>query len=196
MTEKRDRTGPGWWQDASHRRRHLLAGLSAAVAFGMGSARAARATGDDASVDSEEITMQSENESGRVEHLNPEGLVRNPAFSNVVVVSGPARTIYIGGQDAVDATGQIIGGDDIGAQAGQVFVNVQTALEAAGAGLEHVVKWTILVVEGQPLEPGFAAFQQVWGDRPNPPAITMAYVSGLARPEFLVEIEAVAVVPL
>jgi enamine deaminase RidA (YjgF/YER057c/UK114 family) len=106
------------------------------------------------------------------------------------------RTIYIGGQDAVDATGQIVGVDDIGAQAGQVFANIQTALEAAGAGLEHVVKWTILIVQGQPLEPGYAAFQRVWGERPNPPAITAAYVSALARPEFLVEIDAIAVVPL
>ena len=133
---------------------------------------------------------------GQVEHLNPEGLPRNPAFTNVVVVTGPVRTIYIGGQDAVDATGQIVGVGDIGAQAAQVFANIQTALEAAGAGLEHVVKWTVLGVQGQPLEPGVAAFQQVWGERSNPPAITAAFVSALARPEFLVEMEAIAVVPL
>jgi enamine deaminase RidA (YjgF/YER057c/UK114 family) len=140
--------------------------------------------------------MVSDTGGGQVEHLNPEGLPQNAAFSNVVVVTGPVRTIYIGGQDAVDATGQIVGVDDIGAQAAQVFANVQTALEAAGAGLEHVVKWTILIVQGQPLEPGFAEFQRVWGERPNPPAITVAFVSALASPEFLVEIEAIAVVPL
>ncbi len=54
----------------------------------------------------------------------------------------------------------------------------------------------ILIVQGQPLEPGYAAFQQIWGERPNPPTITAAYVSALARPEFLVEIDAIAVVPL
>jgi enamine deaminase RidA (YjgF/YER057c/UK114 family) len=69
-------------------------------------------------------------------------------------------------------------------------------LQAAGAGIEHVIKMNLLVVEGQPLEPGFAEFQRVWGDRPNPPLVTMAYVSALARPEFLVELEAIAVVPL
>jgi len=140
--------------------------------------------------------MASDWSRGHVEHLNPEGLSRNPAFTNVVVVTGPVRTIYIGGQDAVDATGKIVGIGDIGAQTAQVFENMQTALEAAGAGLEHVVKWNILIVEGQPLEPGFAEFQRVWGERANPPAITAAFVSALANPEFLVEMDAIAVVPL
>jgi enamine deaminase RidA (YjgF/YER057c/UK114 family) len=114
--------------------------------------------------------MASDSSRGHVEHLNPEGLSQNPAFTNVVIVTGPVRTIYIGGQDAVDATGQIVGIGDIGAQTAQVLVNMQTALEAAGAGLEHVVKWNILIVEGQPLEPGFAEFQRVWGERANPPS--------------------------
>jgi enamine deaminase RidA (YjgF/YER057c/UK114 family) len=140
--------------------------------------------------------MASDSSRGHVEHLNPEGLSQNPAFTNVVVVTGPVRTIYIGGQDAVDATGQIVGVGDISAQTAQVFVNMQTALEAAGAGLEHVVKWNILIVEGQPLEPGFAEFQRVWGERANPPVITAAFVSALANPEFLVEMDAIAVVPL
>ena len=77
-----------------------------------------------------------------------------------------------------------------------MFANIQTALEVAGAGLEHVVKWNILIVEGQPLEPGFAEFQRVWGERANPPVVTAAFVSALANPEFLVEMDAIAVVPL
>ena len=140
--------------------------------------------------------MVCDSSRGHVEHLNPEGLPQNPAFTNVVVVKGPVRTIYIGGQDAVDATGQIVGIGDIGAQTAQVLVNMQTALEAAGAGLEHVVKWNILIVEGQPLEPGFDEFQRVWGERANPPVITAAFVSALANPVFLVEMDAIAVVPL
>jgi enamine deaminase RidA (YjgF/YER057c/UK114 family) len=178
-------------------RRHVIAGLVAATSTLLASAQsAAFGIVSSARMRKESRDMASESSKGQVEHLNPEGLPQNPAFTNVVIVSGPVRTIYIGGQDAVDATGQIVGVDDIGAQAGQVFANIQTALEAAGAGLEHVVKWTILIVQGQPLEPGYAAFQRVWGERPNPPAITAAYVSALARPEFLVEIDAIAVVPL
>ncbi len=132
---------------------------------------------------------------GRVEHLNPDGLPKSPAFSNVVAVSGNVKTVYVGGQNAVDADGTIVGACDIGAQADQVFANLRTALAAAGADLHHVVTWTIHVVQGQPLHPGFAAFQRAWGDHPNPPAITVAIVSALAVPDALVEVDAVAVVP-
>ena len=51
------------------------------------------------------------------------------------------------------------------------------------------------MVEGQSLQASFAAFQNAWPQTPNPPAITGVFVSGLAHPDFLVEIDAVAVVP-
>src|SRR5262249_37423276 len=105
------------------------------------------------------------------------------------------RTIYIGGQYAVDAAGNIVGVGDIAAQTEQVLRNLRTALAAAGAGPEHIVKWNVLIVEGQDLTPGYAAFQRVWGDRTNPPVITAAVVKGLAHPDFLVEIDAIAVAP-
>lgn len=130
-----------------------------------------------------------------VQHLNPEGLFRNPAFSQAVSVSGPHRTVYVGGQNAVDAAGNIVGSGDIGAQSRQVYANLRLALAAAGADLEHVVKWTVYAVEGQPIEPGLAAFQEAWGTRQDPPAISVVFVSSLGNPEFLVEIDAIAVVP-
>ena len=132
---------------------------------------------------------------GSVQYLNPDGLANNPAFTNVVVVRGPVKTVYIGGQDAVDASGVIVGKGDIGAQTEQVMRNIQAALEAAGAGLENVIKWNVYMVQGQPIQPGFEVFQRVWGRRPNPPAITGMFVAGLAHPDFLVEIDVVAVVP-
>jgi len=132
---------------------------------------------------------------GQVQHINPDDLSKNPAFTQVVAVTGPGKTIYIGGQDAVDASGTIIGKGDIKAQVEQVFKNLQTALEASGAGLEHIVKWNIYIVEGQPLRPAFEASQKIWGGRPNPPSISVMFVAGLANPEFLGEVEAIAVVP-
>jgi enamine deaminase RidA (YjgF/YER057c/UK114 family) len=137
----------------------------------------------------------SKHTEGRVEFLNPAGLNQNPAFSNVAVVSGRVRTIYIGGQDAVDADGNVVGAGDIAAQTEQVLRNLSTALAAAGAKPEHVVKWNVLIVDGQDFTAGYAAFQKVWGDRPNPPVITAAVVMGLAHPDFLVEMDAIAVVP-
>ena len=140
------------------------------------------------------MTQPTGGTSGAVRHLNPETLHHNSAFTQAVVVTGPARTIYVGGQDAVDASGAVVGKGDIARQTEQVLRNVEAALAAAGASLEHVIKWNLYVVQGQPLEPGFAAFQRVWGKRPNPPTITMAFVAGLANPDFLVEMDAVAVV--
>lgn len=58
-----------------------------------------------------------------------------------------------------------------------------------------LIKWNIYVVQGQPLGTGFEVFQRVWGDRPNPPAISVLFVSGLAHPDFLAEMDAIAVVP-
>ncbi len=132
---------------------------------------------------------------GKVEHLNPDGLHRNPAYSQAIAVSGKARTIYVGGQNAVDENGEVVGKGDIGAQSQRAIENVQTALAAGGAGIEHVVKWNVFIVQGNPLLPGFEAFQKAWGDRPNPPTITGLFVAGLAVPDYLVEIDAVAVVP-
>jgi enamine deaminase RidA (YjgF/YER057c/UK114 family) len=133
--------------------------------------------------------------SGSVQHINPEGLHKNPAYSQAVVVSGAARTVYVGGQNAVDASGAVVGKGDMKTQAEQVINNVETALAAAGARLEHVIKWNVYVVNGQSLQPGFEVFQRAWGGRPNPPIVTVVYVSGLAQPDYLLEIEAVAVAP-
>jgi len=129
-----------------------------------------------------------------IQHLNPEGLPRNRAFTQAIAVDGPHRVIYVGGQNAVDSAGTILGKGDLGTQAQQTFRNLKLVLEAAGARLEHVVKWTIYLVQGHPLAPAFEVFQREWGARPNPPTISVVYVAGLANPDFLVEIDAVAVV--
>jgi hypothetical protein len=61
---------------------------------------------------------------------------------------------------------------------------LRAALAAGGAGPEHVVKRNLLVVEGEPLEAGFSAFRHAWGNPPSPQAITMAFVAGLANPDY------------
>jgi enamine deaminase RidA (YjgF/YER057c/UK114 family) len=131
----------------------------------------------------------------QVQFINPDTLNKNPAFTNVIVVTGSVKTVYVGGQDAVDASGTIVGKGDLKAQAEQVLKNIQAALAAGGAQLENVIKWNVYVVQGQSLRTGFEVFKRVWGDRPNPPAITGMFVAGLAHPDFLVEMDAVAVVP-
>lgn len=127
-----------------------------------------------------------------VRHINPEGLHRSPAFSQAVVVEQPTKTIYIGGQNGVDANGKLVG-PTLGEQALQAFRNLATILESEGASLANVVHWRIAAVDGHSFDEGVAAFQQVWNPADPPPAITVHIVAGLA-PGFLVEIDAVAVV--
>ncbi|HEY8340926.1 MAG TPA: RidA family protein [Egibacteraceae bacterium] len=127
-----------------------------------------------------------------VRHINPEGLHRSPAFSQAVVVEQPRKTIYIGGQNGVDADGRVVG-PTLREQARQALRNLETILASEGTRLADVVHWRIAVVEGQPFEEGLAAFQQVWDPADPPPAITVHVVAGL-NPGCLVEIDAVAAV--
>ena len=92
-----------------------------------------------------------------VRHVNPEGLHRSPAFSQAVVVEQPAKTIYIGGQNGVDADGKIVG-PTIGEQARQALRNLATILESEGASLANIVYWSIAVVDGHAFDEGVAAF--------------------------------------
>ena len=128
-------------------------------------------------------------------YINPDSLIKNPDFTHVLVVEGNVRTVHIGGQDAVNASGEIVGKGDIVTQVEQILANLRAALAATGAGPEHIIKWNIYIVEGQSLQAAFAAYQNAWPETPNAPAITGVFVSGLAHPDFLVEMDAVAVVP-
>ncbi|MCG8480244.1 MAG: RidA family protein [Spirochaetales bacterium] len=130
-----------------------------------------------------------------IEYLNPDDLHENPAYSQVVVISGAVRNVHIGGQNAVDASGALVGVGEIGTQARQIFKNLEIALQAAGAKVEHIVKWNVYVVQGADPGPAFETFRSWWGDRPHPPLITFLFVAGLAHPDFLMEIDALAAVP-
>jgi enamine deaminase RidA (YjgF/YER057c/UK114 family) len=125
-------------------------------------------------------------------HINPEGLHRSPAFSQAVVVEQPAKTIYIGGQNGVDADGKVVG-PTVGEQALQIFRNLKTILASEGATLANIVHWRIAVADGHSFDEGVAAFQQEWDRADPPPAITVHVVAGLG-PDALVEIDAVAVI--
>ncbi len=131
----------------------------------------------------------------KIAYINPDGLSKNPAFSQIVTTQGNGKTIYVGGQDAVNAQGEIVGKGDIAEQTEQVMKNLQTALSACGATFDNLVKLTIHIVQGQDLYRGFQASQKYLGGLKNPPAITGFFVAALAHPDFLVEIDATAFIP-
>jgi len=129
-----------------------------------------------------------------VERPVPKGLLTNQGFSQVVVATGK-RTIYTAGQVSIDEHGELVGGSDLAAQTAQAMRNVGLALAAAGASYADIIKVTTYVVDYKPEQrtvigkaraPFFAGGE--------PPASTLVGVTALVLPDWLVEIEAVAVV--
>ncbi|WP_142060844.1 RidA family protein [Pseudarthrobacter sp. B4EP4b] len=128
-----------------------------------------------------------------IQRIRPEGLVASPAFSHVAVVPPGATTIYVGGQNSVDAQGALVGGSDVAAQSARALENAKTALAAAGASIGDVVQWTVLFVNGADIAAGYRAIAaELASDEPA--LVTAAIVAGLGVPGALVEISAVAAV--
>ncbi|SDF30969.1 RidA family protein, partial [Ulvibacter litoralis] len=85
----------------------------------------------------------------KIEHINPNGLIKNPAFSQIITTEGNGKTIYIGGQNAVNGNGEIVGKNDILQQTEQVMKNLEIALKSCGVNFESLVKLNIHIVQGQ-----------------------------------------------
>jgi enamine deaminase RidA (YjgF/YER057c/UK114 family) len=126
------------------------------------------------------------------ELFNPAGLYHPTTYSHVGVVSS-GRLVFVAGQVSVDAGGEVVGLGDLVAQARQAYANVATALAAAGATPRDVVKLSTFVVDHGPgkLRTAMEAARGVFGDH-TPTAVYLG-VQGLARPEYLIEVEAIAV---
>jgi enamine deaminase RidA (YjgF/YER057c/UK114 family) len=133
-----------------------------------------------------------------VELISPDGLPKPEMYAQVGIATG-TRTVYVAGQAARDADGKPVGTGDLAAQVEQAFVNVDTAVRAAGGTFDDVAKLTIYVVDWTPdkMGPfGAGAMRAATRLRINPvkPG-TLIGVAALAEPDLLVEIEAIAVLP-
>jgi enamine deaminase RidA (YjgF/YER057c/UK114 family) len=126
--------------------------------------------------------------------LRPPGLVVSPAFSHLAVIPPGATTILLGGQNAVDAEGALVGGTDVAAQTRQAMSNAHTALAAAGATFADVVSWFILLVDGVDVRAAYEAAAAAFDPDRDPPIVTAAMVARLAVPGALVEVSATAAV--
>src|SRR3990172_9294763 len=138
-----------------------------------------------------------------VERIQPQGLPKPPTYAHVVK-AGPSTglptgqagsgqaTIYIAGQVAQDERGQVVGRGDFTAQATQVFENLKKALSSAGADFKDLVKITVYLTDARYREPLGEVRSRYLQD--PLPASTLVVVSGLAQPDYLLEIEGIAVV--
>jgi enamine deaminase RidA (YjgF/YER057c/UK114 family) len=128
-----------------------------------------------------------------VRFINPQTLAKPPSYTHVVEVTGPCRTVYISGQLGTDRDGNVAG--DFRAQAVQVFKNLEAALAAVGATFKDVVKVNSYLADIADL-PVLRDVRAPYLNAAALPASTTIAVSKLARPDALLEIEAVAVLPL
>lgn len=130
----------------------------------------------------------------KIERINPKAISAPRGYSHIVMVTG-GRTIYIAGQVSANADGDIVGKGDLKAQTHQVFENLKLALIAAGARPKDVVKKNIYVVGLKPEDlPVIREIRNAFFAGFEPPASTLVGVTALAHPDYLIEIEAVAVI--
>jgi enamine deaminase RidA (YjgF/YER057c/UK114 family) len=111
-------------------------------------------------------------------------------------VARPGKLVFIAGQVANDKQGKLVGKDDLKAQATQVFENLKTALAAAGATFNDVVKINWYVKSYKPeLLPVLRDVRNLYINKSAPPASTLIGVASLFQEDYLLEVEAVAVIP-
>jgi enamine deaminase RidA (YjgF/YER057c/UK114 family) len=128
------------------------------------------------------------------EFINPDGLSKPPGYTHVVVAR-PGKIVYLAGQVANDRSGKVVS-SDFRAQSEQVFANLKTALAAAGATFDDVVKINYYVRNYTPELRGILReTRDKYINQEHPPASTLVGVAALASDDYLLEVEAVAVVP-
>ena len=123
-----------------------------------------------------------------IQRIHPDGLNPTSAYSHVVLAGD---TVYIAGQTASDESGNVVGVGDIEAQAAQVYDNIKRALTSVGASYSNLVKVTAYLTRPQDLE-GYRRMRAQYFTK-ELPASTLLVVDRLAHPDYLIEIEAVAV---
>jgi len=112
-----------------------------------------------------------------------------PFFSQAVKVGS---MVFVSGQLSRDAEGNVIGKGDMAAQTRQVILNIERVLRAAGAELRHVVKLTAFMTDMARAPEAWAVREEFFAA--HPPASTGVEVNRLTHPDFLIEIEAIAVI--
>jgi len=114
-----------------------------------------------------------------------------PAYSQGVKVTGPGTTLYISGQVSQDKRGNIVGKGDFAAQARQVMKNLDAMVKAGGGTLADVVKLTFYLTDVRYRQDMIPIREEFFG--PKLPASTLITTPALVHPDFLLEVEAIAV---
>lgn len=124
--------------------------------------------------------------------LNPATMPKPMGYSQIATVAG-GTVVFISGQVALDKSGNVVGKDDFRAQVEQVFANLKAAVEATGGTFNDVIKLNSYFTDFSHLSE-FREVRDRYVNQANPPASTAIQVPRLVRPEFMIEVEAVAIV--
>jgi reactive intermediate/imine deaminase len=127
----------------------------------------------------------------KIEFVGPANIHRPAGYSHGVKVRR-GTLLYIAGQVALDESGTLVGKGVFRTQAKQVFENLRAVVEAAGGCFRDIVKLNVYVVDLARLQ-DYREVRDLYVDAANPPASTLVQVAALFRPDFLIEVEAVAV---
>jgi enamine deaminase RidA (YjgF/YER057c/UK114 family) len=129
-----------------------------------------------------------------VRHSNPSGMSKPTGYSQVVEVNGPHRLVFVAGQTGVDVGGKPARG--FRAQMVQAYANIKTALASVGGSMDHVVRLTTYITD---IEQNADVYREVraatFTDKNALPASTLVQVTRLADLSYLVEVDAIAILP-
>ena len=133
-------------------------------------------------------------ETTKMQFLNPEGLSKPIGYTQVVVAQA-GKLVYVSGQVPLNASGEVVGKNDLRAQVTQVMDNLKTALAAAGATMKDLIKVNYYVVNLKPDQvPVIREVRSKYFSPEHPPAGTLVGVTALVQEGYMIEIEAVAAV--
>lgn len=129
-----------------------------------------------------------------VHFMNPSEVVRANGYSQAAVIDlGTSKMVILSGQVPLNVKGELIGKDNFGQQAEQVFINIQKMIAAAGGKMSDIVKLSYFILDTKNLKT-LRAVRDKYIDVQHPPASTLVQVSGLYRDDVLLEVEATAVI--
>ena len=129
----------------------------------------------------------------KITRINPKTISKPfTNYAHVVTAEGAKKLLFCAGQVAADVDGQVLPPDDFGAQAKMVMKNLKNALAAGGAKLSDVTKVTIYICNPHDVPKARSLLQTYFGE--HPPGSTLCILRGLAHPNLLLEIEAIAAV--
>jgi enamine deaminase RidA (YjgF/YER057c/UK114 family) len=134
----------------------------------------------------------------KLEILRPQGVAQPQGMYNHAIIASAGRLLFIAGQVAIDENNQLAGPGDFNAQMQQVFKNLGSILDSAGASFENVAKFTTYLTGAKNLTAFYDKRREIFAEiypQGRYPANTLVVIDQLARKEWLIEIEAVAALP-